>query len=70
MEAALKRLTELRTISLERYVSVKKPKIKCEEKAKDSEADKNRIRGIIDDPENNIHSSIGETNKRMEKPWK
>ena len=48
----------------------KKHKIKCEVKAKDSEADKNSIRGVIDDRENNRHSSIDETNKRMEKPWK
>ena len=48
----------------------KKHKIKCEEEAKDSEADKNSIRGVIDDRENNRHSSIDETNKRMEKPWK
>ena len=51
-----------------RYVRVKKNKIKFEEKAEDSETGKNCIRGIIDDPENNIHSSIGETKKRMEKP--
>ena len=48
-----------------RYVSVKKAKIKSEEEAEDSEADKNCIRGIIDDPENN-----SSTNKMLKTPLK
>ena len=66
MQAALNRLTELRTISLEQPVTWewKKNKIKFEEKAEDSEAGKNCIR-IIDDPENN-----SSTNKMLKTPLK
>ena len=71
MEAALKRLTELGTISLQQPVTWawKKHKIKCEEEAKDFEAEKTVSEESLMTLKTR-HSSIDETNKIMEKPWK